>query len=109
MIKSTVRMTIPSPKIPAVMGILRPVVELCRDDPGCLSCHIYGDLLENNVLMLEELWQTEDDLHLHLRSDEYRNLLLAVELALKRPEIRFDTISSSAGIELIENARSPRG
>lgn len=105
MIKSTVRMTIPPPKIPAVMAILRPVVELCRDDPGCLSCHLYEDLQEKNVLMLEEMWRTEDDLNLHLRSDEYRNLLLAVELALKRPEIRFDTISRSAGIEIIEKAR----
>jgi len=105
MIKSTVRMTIPPPKIPAVMAILRPVVELCRDDPGCLSCHLYEDLQEKNVLMLEEMWRTEDELNLHLRSDEYRNLLLAVELALKRPEIRFDTISSSAGIEIIEKAR----
>jgi quinol monooxygenase YgiN len=105
MIKSTIRMTISSPKIPAVMAILKPVIELCRDDPGCLSCHLYEDLQEKSVIMLEEAWRTEDDLNLHLRSDEYRNLLLAVELALKRPEIRFDTVSSTAGIEIIEKAR----
>jgi quinol monooxygenase YgiN len=106
MIKSTVRMTIPPPKIPAVLAILKPVIELCRDDPGCLSCHLYEDLQEKSVIMLEETWRTEDDLNFHLRSDEYRNLLLALELAVSRPEIRFDTISSSAGIETIEKARS---
>jgi hypothetical protein len=42
---------------------------------------------------------------LHIRSDEYRNLLLVLEMALKQPEIRFDTISSSTGIETIEKIR----
>ena len=55
--------------------------------------------------MLEEVWRTEEGLDLHLRSEEYRNLLLVLEMALKQPEIRFDTISSTTGIETIEKAR----
>jgi len=78
------------------------------DEPGCLSCHIYGDLQEKNVFMLKEVWRSEEDLGLHLRSDEYRNLLLVLEMALEPPEIRFDTISSSTGIETIEKARNHR-
>ena len=75
-------------------------------EPGCLGCHIYGDLQEENVLILEEIWRAEEDLELQLRSDEYRNLLLVMEMALEQPEIRFDTISSSTGIETIEKARN---
>ena len=56
--------------------------------------------------MFEELWRAEEDLDLHIRSDDYLNLLLVVEMALKQSEIRFDTISSSTGIETIEKARS---
>ena len=106
MILATIRMTIPPKSSGEALKILRSMAELCRDDPGCLSCHIYGDLQEKNVLMLEEVWRSEEDLDLHLRSDEYRNLLLVLEMALKQPEIRFDTISSSTGIETIEKARS---
>jgi quinol monooxygenase YgiN len=106
MIQATIRMTIPSQKSGEVLKILRSVAEQCRHDCGCLSCHIYGDLQEKNVLMLEEVWRTEEDLDLHFRSDEYLNLLLVLEMSLKQPEIRFDTISSSAGIEAIEKARS---
>jgi quinol monooxygenase YgiN len=106
MIQATIRMTIPPQKSGEVLKIIRSVVEQCSDDPGCLSCHIYGDLQEKNVLMLVEIWKSEEDLDLHLRSEEYRNLLLVLEMALKRPEIRFDTISSSTGIETIEKARS---
>ena len=59
--------------------------------------------------MLEEVWRTEEDLEVHIRSDEYLNLLLVLEMALKQPEIRFDTISSSTGIETIEKARNYNG
>jgi quinol monooxygenase YgiN len=106
MIQATIRMTIPPQKSDAVLGILRSVLEQCRDNPRCLSCHLYGDLQEKNVLMLEEVWSSEEDLDHHIRSDEYRNLLLALELAVKRPEIRFNIISSSTGIETIEKARN---
>jgi len=106
MVHSTIRMVIPAKKRGEALKILRSVVELCRYDPGCLSCHIYGDQLEKNVIMLEEVWRTEEDLNLHIRSEEYRNLLLVLEMALKQPEIRFDTISSSTGIETIEKARN---
>jgi quinol monooxygenase YgiN len=106
MIRATIRMTIPPNKSAQVLEILRPVFELCRDDPGCLGCHIYGDLQEKNIILVEEVWSTEEDQERHLRSDEYRNLLLVLELALKRPEIKFETITCSTGIETIEKARS---
>jgi quinol monooxygenase YgiN len=106
MIQANIRMSILPQRSSEVLKILRSVVELCRDEPGCLSCHLYGDLQEKNVLMLEEVWNSEEELNLHLRSDEYRNLLLVLEMALKQPEIRFNTISSSAGLETIEKARS---
>jgi quinol monooxygenase YgiN len=105
MIQSTIRMTIPSQKRAEALRILNSVAEQCRDVSGCLSCHFYGDLREKDVLMLTEVWRAEEDLNLHLRSEEYRNLLLVLEMSLRQPEIRFDTISSSAGIETIEKAR----
>ena len=105
MIFATVRMAIPPRKSDEALKILRSIAEQCRDEPGCLSCHIYGDLQEKNVLMLEEAWRSEKDLDLQLRSDEYRNLLLVFEMAFKQPEIKFYTMSSSTGIETIEKAR----
>lgn len=105
MIQARIRMTIPPEKSEEVLIILGWVAELCRDDPGCLGCHLYGDLREKNVLVLEQVWRTQENLDLHLRSDEFSNLLQALELSLDQPEIRFDTISDSAGIETIEKAR----
>ena len=81
MIHATIRMTIPPQKCDEALKILRSMAEQCRNYLGCLSCRIYGDLQEKNVLMLEEVWRTQEDLNLHIRSDEYRNLLLVMEMA----------------------------
>jgi quinol monooxygenase YgiN len=105
MILSTIRMKIPPQKKGEALKILRSFVEQCRGFSGCLSCHFYEDLQEIDVLMVTEVWRDEEDMNLHLRSDEYRNLLLVMEMALIQPEIRFDTISSSKAIEVIEKAR----
>jgi quinol monooxygenase YgiN len=106
MILATIRMAIPPQKRGEALRILKKVAEQCRDDPGCLRLHIYEDLQEDRVLVLEQAWSSEESLEHHLRSDEYRNLLLVLEMAVKQPEIRFETISSSTGIETIEKARS---
>ena len=98
-------MTIPLQKRGEVLKVLENVAELCMYDPGCLSCNVYRGLHDNKVIVLEQAWKSKEDLDLHLCSEEYRNLLLILELALKQPEIRFDNISSSAGIETIEKAR----
>ena len=54
--------------------------------------------------MLEELWISQADVQRHLRSDKYRKILLVAEMAAEPPEIRFDTIDQSAGMERIEQA-----
>jgi quinol monooxygenase YgiN len=101
-------MKIPPQKSGEAMRIFKSITEQCKVEPGCISCHIYGDLQEKNVFMLKEVWRSGEDMDLHLRSEEYRNLLLILEMALEQPEIRFDTISSSTGIETIEKARNYR-
>ena len=62
---------------------------------------------DERAIMIEELWASDEDLQRHLRSDKYHKVLLVVEMALEPPEIRFDTINHSAGVESIEQAITP--
>ncbi len=109
MILANIRMKISPQKRGEVLRILRSTVEGDKILPGCLSCRIYEDLQEDNVIMFEEMWSSEEELEQHLRSDEYRTVLLALEMALQHPEVRFNRISGSSGIETIEKARTPIG
>lgn len=106
MILSTIRIEMAPQKIDEALRVLRSVAELCRYDRGCVSCHIYNDLQKKDTLMLQEVWRAEEDLTRHIRSEEYRNLLLVLEMAVKQPEIKFHSISRSTGLETIEKAKS---
>lgn len=106
MVISTIRIKLPTGKFSDALKIVRPIAVHSRDDPGCISYSVYRDVEEDNVLMIQGVWKTEEDMAAHVRLDDYRNLLLVLEMSLKQPLVRFDTISSSKGIELIEKIRN---
>ena len=106
MILATLRMEIPVQKRDEALKILKSMVARNQVQPDCVFCRICEDVLEYNVLQFEEMWRSEEEFERHLRSDQYHKVLLVLEMALKQPEIRFDIISSSTGIETIEKARS---
>ncbi|MEJ2100345.1 MAG: antibiotic biosynthesis monooxygenase [Desulfobacterales bacterium] len=106
MVRSTIRMLIPLKKQSEALEILGSMTEQIQFEPGCISCRLYRDVGEEHALMLEEIWKSEDDLQRHLRSEKYYKVLLVVEMAAEPPEIRFDTIAHSSGVETIEQART---
>jgi len=55
--------------------------------------------------MLEEIWSSQNDLERHLRTDKFHTVLLVVEMASVYPEIRFDVIADTTGMETIQRIR----
>jgi hypothetical protein len=44
----------------------------------------------------------------HLRSEDYRRVIAAIELSQEVPEIHFDSVETRGGFEVIEAARLPQ-
>jgi quinol monooxygenase YgiN len=109
MVLSTIRMNIPPQKQAEVLRILKAIAEQNRVRRGCLGCQIYKDAEEDNVIMYEEIWRSEEELKNRLQSNEYNKLLLVAEMSLQNPEIRFNTITRQSGLETIEKARGSAG
>jgi quinol monooxygenase YgiN len=109
MVLANIRMRIPPQRRDEALRILRSTVEGNRILPGCLSSRIYEDLQEDNVIMVEDFWRSEEELDQHLRSEEYRKVLFIMEMALQQPEVRFSSVSNATGIETIEKARTKPG
>lgn len=107
MVRATIRMMIPSRKRDEVLEILTSIAERARFEPGCISYRLYQGVEAENLIMLEEFWRNEEDLERHLQSEDYRKVLLVVEMAVEPPEIRFDAISQSTGFETMEKGRRP--
>ena len=58
MVLATIKMLMSQQMRREALKILRSIVEQCRVQPGCLSSCMYEDLDEENVIMIEEMWQT---------------------------------------------------
>jgi quinol monooxygenase YgiN len=105
MIQATIRMLIAPHRRGEILEVLFLLAERKRALTGCLSAQIYHDEQQEGALMVEDVWRSQEDLDHHLRSDDYRKVILLAEMALEPPRIDFKTISHSAGIEIIERAR----
>jgi quinol monooxygenase YgiN len=105
MIIGTVRILPPPDGHGAVLEVLRSVQGPVRAQPGCAACDIYEEQGPEPAIVFVERWETDAALEAHLRSDMYRRILGAIELSSDKPEIRFEHVSASEGMELIERLR----
>ena len=106
MVHATIRMLIPPKRRGEVMEILSSLAERSRFEAGCIGTRVYQDVEVEPAILIEQLWKSGEDLERYLRSEEYRKVLLVVEMAVEPPEIRFDEISRSSGVETIEKVRN---
>ena len=107
MIVGTIRILPPPNRRAEVLEVLRAIQGPVLAQAGCSSCHVYEEEGSEPAVVLVERWQTEAAFEAHLRSETYRRILGAVELSGSPPEICFDHISQSEGIERIERSRLP--
>jgi len=98
---------LPSPSRRAdVLEILRSIQGPVSTQSGCTACHIYEEDGPEAVIVLVERWDTEEALEAHLRSEHFRAVLGALELSASPPEVCFDHVSGSEGMELVERIRT---
>jgi quinol monooxygenase YgiN len=104
-IHSTIRMLIPLNKQSEALDILGGVSAQVQYEPSCVSSRLYRGVDDVRAIMIEERWSIEEHLYQHLQSDAYRRVLMVIEMAEEVPEIRFDVIAQSTGVETIEKVR----
>lgn len=108
MIQAKIHIALAPEKEDEVWEILQSLVERTRAETGCRGCAIFRDTERAHTLVFEELWHTEADLQRHLRSEEYRQVLLALEMGVEPPVIRFDTVTSTQDVGEGERDRVPK-
>jgi quinol monooxygenase YgiN len=108
-IQATLRMVVrPERRIDllkTIIGMLEP----SRVERGCLSYHLYEDVENRNAFVLLEEWATQADLERHISKDNQRRLLTLMDLLSEQPELRYNTVLHTAGMDLIENVLKSGG
>lgn len=87
------------------LEIIRGILEPTRVENGCLDYSFYQDFEDNNSFVILEQWANQQDLERFVRSENYRQLLAAMELLTEPPEVKINAISYTAGLEAIKATR----
>lgn len=92
-----------------VQEVLQSIRGSVRAQPGCMAYHIFDEHGEEPAVVLVERWKSKVALEAHIRSDLYRSILGAIELAGGPPQVSFEVVSASEGMELVERLRRQGG
>ncbi len=106
MISFTLRLLVPSARRQKLLQSVEALLPPTRVQPDCVSARLYIDAEDANRLILIEQWTSRAALDRHLNSESSRVIVAAMELSLEPPEVRFDTIQHSGGIEVFTQARA---
>ena len=105
MIQASLRIVAPPEKRDDILRTFRSLLGPTRVASGCLQCHVCVDMEDENALIYVEEWQTTEDLERRLQSDQYRRILAMIEASTEPPELRFNTISETTGLEYLAAVR----
>jgi quinol monooxygenase YgiN len=104
MVRLTVALRAPSARFAQdLLEAFRYLVVGTRLEPGCLGCSAWIDP-DSTVRYVEE-WHTETDMRRRVRSDRFTSVLSIVEAA-QEPQVQFDFVTSTRGLDYVEQVRS---
>ena len=103
MILATLKMIVQPERRSDLLETMRGMLEPARVERGCMGYRLYEDVENRNAFLLVEEWATQEDLERHISKDNQGRLLSLMDLLSERPELRFNTVSHTAGMELIED------
>ncbi len=106
MVIFTLRMKVPGGKRKDFLDSARLITGPTQIQPGCISCRFYQDVDDPDAILFVEEWESREGLDRHIKSDQYRIILSLMELSTNAPEIKFNTISKTEGMEVIEAVRA---
>jgi quinol monooxygenase YgiN len=105
----TLKMIVQPERRSDFLKAMRGMLEPTRVERGCLSYRLCEDIENRNAFVLLEEWATQEYLERHIAKDNQRRLLALMDLLSERPELRFNTVSHTAGMDLIENVLETDG
>ena len=109
MIFSILKMIVQPERRRDLLETMRGMFEPARVERGCLSYRLYEDVEDRNTFALVEEWETKKDLESHIRTENQKRLLALMDLLSEQPELRYHTVSHTAGMDLIENVLKTDG
>jgi quinol monooxygenase YgiN len=88
-----------------VFQTLLSMIEVLRQEKGCLSCQVFQDIEDENGFSVVQKWETREDLEHHMRSDRFSVLLGTNILLKKQQDILIHTVLHTEGNAIVNAVR----
>ena len=72
---------------------------------GCRACEVGMDPTDAGLVHYREEWESPESFHKHVRSEEFRRVLIAVDLCCEEPRIVIGNFSGGSGMEHLRKLR----
>ena len=108
MILAIIEMNARPAKRKEVLQTLQALTRELRKEEVCIKCSACQDVEAENCFRLIEEWETKQHLNNHLRSELFTVLLGTKNLMSEPLAIKFNAVSATTGMEMVEAARAAR-
>lgn len=76
---------------------------------GCRDCRVGMDAADAGLVHYLEEWETEESFLRHVQSEEFRRVLIAVDLCCEEPRIVVGNLSGQIGMAYLRELREEGG
>jgi quinol monooxygenase YgiN len=104
---ATVRIPTDPGSVDDVIATLRSVVGPSLANRTCGECRVLRDASDELFVLYYERWDSFAAFEKHVRSDLYRRVLAAIDMASEPPDVRFECLDQTWGLDLIRDLRGP--
>ena len=85
-----------------ILKTIHAMIGPTNAQPGCLHCELFSSTQNDDQLLLLEKWDSQESLEQHIKSDEFRKVMAAMDSACEPPKIRFYETNTLGGMDLLE-------
>ena len=85
-----------------ILKTVHAIIGPAKAQAGCQLCEFYSNTQNDDELVLLQIWDSQENLEDHIRSEEFRSVLAVMDNAIAPPKISFNTIESVRNFDLVE-------
>jgi len=101
----SIDMRFPSQDVDRAVRLLLSVKGNIQAKGGCLVCGVGKEADDAGLIHYREEWESAEAFHQHVRSEEFRRVLIAMDLCSEEPRIVVGNLSGRIGMAHLRELR----
>ena len=89
------------------VGLLLSAKSEIRTKRGCRACDVSTEAADPGVVHYREEWESKEAFREHVRSEEFRRVLIAMDMSSEEPRIVVGNLSGHGGMAYLLELREP--